>query len=63
VPFYRNGDGKKDLKGNFKRFEYIYPELEKNKDTLAKFYFLGNMEVNADKIAMQILNIVKTDLQ
>jgi hypothetical protein len=66
-------------KGNFKRFEYIYPELEKNKDSLNNFYFLGNLtggeKGNAfidnlnyspefsEKIAKQILSTVKKDLE
>jgi hypothetical protein len=46
VPFYKNSQGGKQYKGNYKRFEYIYPELEKNKDPIANFYFLGNMNEN-----------------
>ena len=79
VPFYKNpnlSQGKHQ--GNYKRFDYIYPELEKNKDSLDNFYFLGNMLENENKdafidsfnyspafsakVAKQILNIVKKDL-
>jgi hypothetical protein len=76
VPFLENNQSGKPYKGNFKRFEYIYSELEKNKDSLASFYFLGNMSEKekeydgmdytpafADKIANQILSTVKNDLR
>jgi hypothetical protein len=77
IPFYKSSETNFAYKGNFKRFEYIYPELEKNKDSLSNFYFLGNMKVKesgyidglnyspafADEIARQILNTVKRDLQ
>lgn len=80
VPFYNNTNLTQDAyKGNYKRFDYIYPELEKNKDSLDNFYFLGNMLENekgiafidsfnyspafSEKVAKQILNTVKKDLQ
>jgi hypothetical protein len=74
VPFYKN-KGDLNYKRNYKRFEYIYGELEKKRDSLPDFYFLGNMneasysdKLNyssafADKIAKQILGTVKKDLQ
>lgn len=74
VPFYKKDVGL-NYKGNYKRFEYIYDELEKKRDSLPDFYFLGNMseasysdKLNyspafADKIAKQILSTVKKDLQ
>lgn len=46
VPFYRYPNQKKDpvsLKANYDRFDYIYPRLEKNADSLEHFVFLGNM--------------------
>ena len=80
VPFYKNGNlSRNEYQGNYKRFEYIYPELEKNKDSLDNFYFLGNMLENekgnafidsfnyspafSEKVAKQILHFVKKDLQ
>lgn len=80
VPFYKNANLNRDTYiGNYKRFEYIYPELEKNKDSLDNFYFLANMLENesenafidsfnyspafSEKVAKQILNTVKKDLQ
>ena len=80
VPFYKNSNlTRNKYQGNYQRFEYIYPELEKYKDSLANFYFLGNMledeNENAfidsfnyspafsEKVAIQILNTVKNDLQ
>ena len=74
VPFY-----KYPHQNSPTRFSYIYPELEKNKDSLNNFYFLGNMLENekqnafvdslnyspqiAGKMASQILTTVKKDLQ
>jgi hypothetical protein len=76
VPFYHNRSAtQNDFKGDWQRFEHIYDEVQKNKDSLTCFYFLGNMEgvtytdklnyssVSADKIAKQILSTVKKDLQ
>jgi hypothetical protein len=80
VPFYKNVHlSSHSYKGNFKRFDYIYPELEKNKDSLNNFYFLGNSLENekgnafidsmnyspefSEKIAKQILSTVKKDLE
>jgi hypothetical protein len=77
VPFYKRQAAEKNYKGNFKRFNFIYAELEKNKDSLPDFYFLGNMNEKeeeyldgpnyspafADHIAKQILSTVKNDLQ
>ena len=42
VPFYKSPSSQQ-YKGNFKRFDYIYPELEKNRDSISNFYFLGDM--------------------
>ena len=74
VPFY-----KYPQQDNATRYSYIYPELEKNEDSLNNFYFLGNMLENekqnafvdslnyspqlAGRIARQILTTVKKDLQ
>jgi len=80
VPFYKNTQiNAQSYTGNFKRFEYIYPELEMNKDSLNNFYFLGNLPGHekgnafidsmnyspefSEKIARQILNTVKKDLE
>ena len=80
VPFYKNPKpSSESYQGNFKRFDYIYPELEKNKDSLANFHFLGNLMENeknigyffhtfyspalSAKVANEILNTVKNDLQ
>jgi hypothetical protein len=46
-----------------KRFEYIYPQLEKNKDSIPNFYYLGRLNQNADVIAKHMLTIVKNDLR
>lgn len=63
VSFYTKANNEKSYKGNFNRFAYIYPELEKNKDSIPNFYFLGNLDLSAEKIATQILNAVKNDLR
>ena len=77
VPFYQNSQTDQQHTGISRRFEYIYPQLEKNTDSLSNFYFLGNMSqpmngyvdgqnyspAFADKIANQILSTVKKDLQ
>ena len=80
VPFYKNPKpSSESYQGNFKRFDYIYPELEKNKDSLANFHFLGNLMENeknigyfshtfyspalSAKVANEILNTIKNDLQ
>lgn len=80
VPFYKNPKSNEHAyKGNFRRFEYIYPELERNKDSLPGYHFLGDLIQNemasgfidhtffspalAEKVAKQIFSTVKNDLQ
>jgi hypothetical protein len=80
VPFYKNNKPvDQAYNGNFRRFEYIYPQLEKKKDSLVNFHFLGNITENekqngfidntsylpafSNKVARQILETVKNDLQ
>jgi hypothetical protein len=76
VPFYHKGPATENyFKGDWQRFEHIYDEIQKNKDSLTNFYFLGDMEgvsyidklnyssASTEKIAKQILSTVKKDLQ
>ncbi|HUQ67315.1 MAG TPA: hypothetical protein VM101_14225 [Flavitalea sp.] len=79
VPFYKNAYSGTSYKGNFKRFESIYRELEKTSDSTGNFYFLGNMTADqkasgftdglnytpafSEKVARLILSTVKKDLR
>ncbi len=80
VPFYNfNAPSIEKYKGNYSRFEQIYPMLEKNPDSVRNFHFLGNMlkdengsafidglNYSADfcrKISSEIYETIKNDLQ
>lgn len=80
VPFYNfSAIARQNFKGNFGRFESIYPRLEKNSDSINNFVFLGNMlkdengsafidGVNysasfSQKISTALYEAIKKDLQ
>jgi len=82
VPFYKYPSQQKDpicFKDQHTRFDYIYPIIEKEAESLSNFTFLGNMLQNetgypfvdglhyspsfTKKIAEQILQKVASDLQ
>lgn len=52
-----------NIKAKEKRFDYIYSELERNKDSISNFYFIGNINNEPDDIAKQILTTIKPDLR
>lgn len=80
VPFYNfSAPVKETFKGNYARFERIYPMMEKNADSVHNLHFLGNMLKNetasafidgvnyspgfSQKISAEIYETIKNDLQ